>query len=125
MGSFFTKISDPAIGGTYMTLLNTLSNLGGTWPRYFVLMAIDFFTNAPCSSPTNDGLSIKCTDEKSRDQCKSLQGTCDYVSDGYYYVNILCVVFGIVSLVMYIRPTIRSLENLPERAWRLKGSKAK
>jgi hypothetical protein len=125
MGSFFTKISDPAIGGTYMTLLNTLSNLGGTWPRYFVLLAIDFFTNAPCSATTADGHVIKCTDEKSKDQCKILQGTCDYVSDGYYYVNMLCVIFGIVSLVMYIRPTIRSLESLPERAWRLKGNKAK
>lgn len=29
LGSFFTKISDPLIGGTYMTLLNTISNLGG------------------------------------------------------------------------------------------------
>ena len=26
--AFFAKISDPAVGGTYMTLLNTLSNLG-------------------------------------------------------------------------------------------------
>jgi MFS transporter, PAT family, solute carrier family 33 (acetyl-CoA transportor), member 1 len=28
--SFFAQISDPKIGGTYMTLLNTLSNLGKT-----------------------------------------------------------------------------------------------
>jgi len=26
--AFHAKISDPAIGGTYMTLLNTLANLG-------------------------------------------------------------------------------------------------
>ena len=26
--AFNAKISDPAIGGTYMTLLNTLTNLG-------------------------------------------------------------------------------------------------
>jgi PAT family acetyl-CoA transporter-like MFS transporter 1 len=26
--AFFAKVSDPKIGGTYMTLLNTLSNLG-------------------------------------------------------------------------------------------------
>ena len=26
--SFHAQISDPSIGGTYMTLLNTLSNLG-------------------------------------------------------------------------------------------------
>lgn len=26
--AFFAKVSDPKIGGTYMTLLNTLTNLG-------------------------------------------------------------------------------------------------
>ncbi|EDS44495.1 dynactin P62 subunit [Culex quinquefasciatus] len=30
--AFFARISDPAVGETYMTLLNTLSNLGGNWP---------------------------------------------------------------------------------------------
>ncbi|CAM9721829.1 unnamed protein product, partial [Chrysoparadoxa australica] len=29
--AFFAKISDPVIGGTYMTLLNTVSNLGSKW----------------------------------------------------------------------------------------------
>ena len=41
MGSFFTSISDPLIGGTYMTLLNTLSNLGGTWVS-FVLHSVEY-----------------------------------------------------------------------------------
>merc|ERR1719204_2446244 len=27
--AFFARVSDPALGGTYMTLLNTLGNLGG------------------------------------------------------------------------------------------------
>lgn len=35
--SFFSKISDPTIGGTYMTLLNTLSNLGAKWPTSMAL----------------------------------------------------------------------------------------
>jgi len=26
--AFFAKVSDPAIGGTYMTLLNTVCNMG-------------------------------------------------------------------------------------------------
>lgn len=26
--AFFARISDPSIGGTYMTFLNTISNLG-------------------------------------------------------------------------------------------------
>jgi hypothetical protein len=124
MGSYFTKISDPAIGGTYMTFLNTLSNLGGTWPRYFVLLAIDYFTDAPCSAFNSDGTVIKCSDEKSRDACKTANGTCSYISDGYYIVNIACIMLGIVSLYFYIKPTILKLESLPDRAWRLKSKKS-
>ena len=30
--AFFNRVSDPKIGGTYMTMLNTISNLGGQWP---------------------------------------------------------------------------------------------
>lgn len=29
--AFFSRISDPVIGGTYMTLLNTIANVGGKW----------------------------------------------------------------------------------------------
>jgi len=29
MMAFSAKVSDPRIGGTYMTLLNTVANLGG------------------------------------------------------------------------------------------------
>lgn len=38
--AFFAKVSDTRIGGTYMTLLNTLANLGNQWnsaPGYFFL----------------------------------------------------------------------------------------
>ena len=49
--AFYTQIADPIIGGTYLTLLNTVANLGGTWPRYFVLVGVDFFTKATCIYP--------------------------------------------------------------------------
>jgi PAT family acetyl-CoA transporter-like MFS transporter 1 len=35
--AFYSRISDPKIGGTYMTMLNTMSNLGGQWPGTLVL----------------------------------------------------------------------------------------
>ena len=35
--AFFARISDPAIGGTYMTFLNTLTHLGNMWPNSFAL----------------------------------------------------------------------------------------
>lgn len=36
-----------------MTLLNTVSNLGGTWPRYFVLKAVDAWTTSECRVPAD------------------------------------------------------------------------
>lgn len=103
-----------------MTLLNTLSNLGGTWPRYFVLLAVDYLTDAPCTMPALDGSAITCTSEQQKSLCKSVDGTCTYVSDGFYIVNTLCVIFGVVSLTMFIIPQIRRLERLPLKSWRIK-----
>ncbi|KAJ3315579.1 hypothetical protein HDV04_001993 [Boothiomyces sp. JEL0838] len=94
MGSFFTKISDPAI-------------------------AVDYFTVAPCSVNSADGHAIKCADDKHRDQCKALGGSCNYIQDGYYYVNTACFIFGLLSLLLYIKPQIKKLEGLSDDLWRL------
>nr|CAG8537399.1 4617_t:CDS:10 [Entrophospora candida] len=51
ISAFMSSIADPVIGGTYMTLLATFSNFGGTWPRFFVLEAVDYFTDASCRKP--------------------------------------------------------------------------
>ncbi|GMM37809.1 hypothetical protein DASC09_051340 [Saccharomycopsis crataegensis] len=49
LSAFHTRIADPTIGGTYMTTLNTLSNFGGTWPKFFLLKFIDRMTFAICA----------------------------------------------------------------------------
>ena len=53
--AFFAEISDEKIGGTYMTLVNTLANLGGTWPKFFVLWLVDVLTVKVCdeTAPVN------------------------------------------------------------------------
>ena len=56
--AFYTQIADPVIGGTYLTLLNTVSNLGGTWPRFFVLRGVDYFTRATCILPEPSDLRM-------------------------------------------------------------------
>jgi hypothetical protein len=47
--AFFTQISDPQIGGTYMTLLNTIANIGVHWPNTLILYLIDVFSYKGCS----------------------------------------------------------------------------
>ena len=46
--AFFARISDPAVGGTYMTFLNTLTNLGGNWPATLALWWVDVLTYKKC-----------------------------------------------------------------------------
>lgn len=54
--AFFAKISDPSVGGTYMTLLNTICNLGGNWPTSIILWLVDVLTWKQCiiQNPTNN-----------------------------------------------------------------------
>ena len=47
--SFFARISDGDIGGTYMTLLNTIANLGSKWPQTLTLYALDPLTTRACA----------------------------------------------------------------------------
>lgn len=47
--AFFSRISDPRFGGTYMTLLNTLSNLGFVWSSTVALQLVDLLTSKECS----------------------------------------------------------------------------
>lgn len=47
--AFFSRISDSRFGGTYMTLLNTLSNLGSAWSSSVAIGMIDFLTFKECS----------------------------------------------------------------------------
>ncbi|KAI8887921.1 MFS general substrate transporter [Backusella circina FSU 941] len=116
ISAFMTSIADPVIGGTYMTLLNTFSNFGGTWPKFFVLEAVDYFTMGQCSVPEVLG---SCTSEHGQQLCKEANGICHIQRDGYYSVGITCVVLGLVLLLAYIKPVTERLERLPKRMWRL------
>ena len=48
--AYFVKISDPKYGGTYLTLLNTLSNFAGMWPKLPVMSAVDWLSVRKCEN---------------------------------------------------------------------------
>lgn len=56
--SFHAQVSDPSMGGTYMTLLNTLSNLGGTWTGTCALWLVDVVSFKDCEGVAD--LSLDC-----------------------------------------------------------------
>ncbi|CAJ2503455.1 Uu.00g108490.m01.CDS01 [Anthostomella pinea] len=137
VSAFHAQVADPVIGGTYMTLLATVSNLGGTFPKYFVLRLVDSFTQATCHPPPEklSGTALQalngplvtstfsCTVQAERERCVNGGGTCETLHDGYYIVNVLCVIVGVLTFTLYIRKKVLVLQSLPMRAWRLSGPK--
>ncbi|KAL9621428.1 MAG: hypothetical protein Q9204_008122 [Flavoplaca sp. TL-2023a] len=131
ISAFHAKISDPLIGGTYMTLLATVSNLGGTFPRFFILKLVDYFTLATCHpalDPPKDLSTLKgdlitspfsCALEAQKQSCLAGAGKCVVERDGYYITNVVCVLVGVVTFAAFIRPAVVKLQKLPLRAWRL------
>ncbi|KAJ2026716.1 hypothetical protein GGI01_002222 [Coemansia sp. RSA 376] len=118
MSAFITQIADPVIGGTYMTLLNTLSNFGGTWPVFFIMRAVDYFSSATCVlSDVSKSYSCATTDDRKR--CTGDGGTCDVHWDGYYIVSTSCVIIALSLFITFIRPTVHHLERLPAHIWRV------
>lgn len=62
MSALFVKVSDPAVGGTYMTLLNTIDNLGGVWPSTLFLWLVEVLTWRDCGSETRlDAVNLNVT----------------------------------------------------------------
>ena len=110
--------------------MSSVCNLGGTFPRYFILRLVDLFTEATCVPPTTappadslkDSLvtsSFSCALEPEKNRCINGGGTCNVIHDGYYTTNILCVLVGTVSFILFIKPAVLKLQSLPLRAWRV------
>lgn len=64
-------------------------------------------------------LVFSCAAEPGKSLCVELSGECEMQQDGYYYVSSMCVTIGACLLVLYIAPTIRYLEALNPKMWKL------
>lgn len=122
--AFHTKIADPAIGGTYMTTLNTLSNYGGTWPKLIVYYLIDKFTLSVCelrsgsTDSSGQDRNFSIISESTKEQCLNNGGKIITLRDGYFYVNILCIVCGTL-IFLWVKKRVAHLQKLPNSAWRV------
>ena len=64
--AFHAKISDPTIGGTYMTLLNTVANMAGQWCSTVALWFVDPLSYySDCEGTTNS--SLDCSNSPHRE----------------------------------------------------------
>lgn len=91
---FFNTVADESMGGTYMTLLNTISNMGGAWPKVVIFWAVDWLS---CKE------DVAC-------------GIVPAHMDGYYIVVVISFVLGFIwFLSMYSR--ILKLGRIEKRWW--------
>lgn len=98
-----------------------------------MLRLVDAFTVATCHpNQSVDTSKIKgplvsaafsCAVQAEKERCENGGGACVMTRDGYYMVNMLCVAFGLVTFLWYIRPKVMLLQSLPLRAWRLTPGK--
>lgn len=97
--AFYAKVSDPSIGGTYMTFLNTITNLGVKWTSATSLFLLDYSNLKRCEAV--DGKQL-----------------CEILVDGYYVQLCACFLLGLVWILAFSSKT-RQLEETPSAAWLL------
>jgi MFS transporter, PAT family, solute carrier family 33 (acetyl-CoA transportor), member 1 len=94
--TFFASRVDPAIGGSYMTLLNTAANLGGTWPASFVMGLLGLLTSSGDSRTSSSS---------------------SFSQDPYVGLQTVFSVLGVLWIFI-LGPKLRTLASLPDDAWR-------
>ncbi|KAL7464023.1 hypothetical protein ACHAXS_004365 [Conticribra weissflogii] len=97
--TFFASRVDPAIGGSYMTLLNTFANLGGTWPSSVVMYLVGQLTVPP-----------KCEDGE-------LGEVCTGGRDAYFPLQLGLSILGCLWVVV-MKNRVQYISDLPDDAWR-------
>lgn len=118
MMAFNAQVSDPRVGGTYMTLLNTLNNLGGNWPVTLVLSITDWFTFKDCVVKGTKTVLYSCNTKVLADQCSSGGDVCEVAVDGYYIAVAFCSIVGIIWYKLLFSK-IKYVQKIPRSDWRV------
>lgn len=136
--SVYYLLTDRKIGGTYMTLLNTITNLGTIYPSTFGMYLINLFNVKKCINvnqfdnnssnftsvyqKTNGTVNLfenQCSGGKESLECIKYGGNCQTVSYEYYFLNGFFSVVGIIW-IFSVRKMVINLNGLPKSAWEFK-----
>lgn len=133
------------MGGAYLTLLNTIANMGVILPKTPLFAIMDALTISTCRSPegtpiqlpasfpdpsspgsgsTDQITHLRCSKKPrelgtgaAAEACAAAGGRCVLDSDGFYLVSYSMVVVGLAFGVMIMRLFPR-LTRLPLERWR-------
>lgn len=112
-----------SLAGAYLTLLNTIANMGFILPRTPLFWLIDVLTVARCTGPDGMLRDAACP-KKSRDftgpnACMELGGSCSMDADGFYMIGWTCLALGGAIGLVYIK-YLPALMALPLSRWRVR-----
>ncbi|XP_060865228.1 acetyl-coenzyme A transporter 1-like [Metopolophium dirhodum] len=110
--AFFSRISDSRFGGTYMSLLNTVTNFGMTYSTSIGLKCMDFLTFKKCSNDSKNN----CSTMNLKKVCDENYGNCLTTVDGYYVEIIICVVIGFIWYGLF-RNMLKNFQTKSSSYW--------
>lgn len=117
LGDFYNRISDTTMGGAYLTMLNTVANIGVVVPKVVIFALIDLFTFKKCVHlETDEEMPGSSCSTSGQATCEEQGGQCKIFHDGFYSVSIVACTFGLF-LMLWLRRTLSSLERYPLSSW--------
>ncbi|KAL5491495.1 hypothetical protein EMCRGX_G016792 [Ephydatia muelleri] len=109
--AFNARVSDPAIGGTYMTLLNTVANIAVAIPKTVVLWLVDVVSFKDCTGVTD--FNLDCQQASGNDSCSYVSdrggSTARAISVVAIFSSLLSCMGSVLIVYVYLRwPAVRS-----------------
>uniref|UniRef100_A0A183SQP1 Acetyl-coenzyme A transporter 1 n=1 Tax=Schistocephalus solidus TaxID=70667 RepID=A0A183SQP1_SCHSO len=123
--AYNARVSDPTIGATYMTLLNTLASLSFRINETLVLYFMDLLTIRRCRyfAPQWNGSAaladLYCTSHDDVKTCINALGVCVSQTDGFYLETAITFVTGAILLFPLLRPLAHQLDATPISEYRI------
>ncbi|KAK8822013.1 hypothetical protein WA538_000110, partial [Blastocystis sp. DL] len=114
--TYFAQISDPRFGGSYMSLFNTISNLGHNMYVSPVLSLIDLLSRRQCVQQGR--VTGSCVSRELYRQCAAAGGRCETLRDGFYLLAWPTFFYGIAWSIV-TRKQFEVLRNGEREKWKV------
>lgn len=122
-GSFCNKISDPEMGGAYLTLLNTIANMGIILPKVVLFWLMDVLTIRDCRAPTGERWDLYCPvkklDAEGLNPCTDAGGSCLIKMDGFYSLSYATALGGLILGLFFVK-ILPQIQAMPAKFWHAK-----